>query len=239
MRVNKKAVIVSVIAVIVLMLILVITGSATDSQFQHDKNVAHEIAELIRSYGYDENNPVIKAASAWWWQIDHEEKVAAQRVTEPEIEGAVVVEDWKKAEYPVASRVWEFLRNDMGLSEAVSAGLLGSMMQECGGCTLNLQWDLTAGSGTYTYRGLHMWSLYYCPEIATADLEGQLQYLKDTLEKNITYFGGDYNFMISLTSPPAVASYEYTWYGRGRGVCPQTRKDCAWIAYDYFAYGEG
>lgn len=209
------------------------------------QETAHTIAECVRTLGCQEDHPIIKWASKEWWIAQYCIEEYKKWIPAADVaENSAVMEtdeivhvftnDAQWEEYPVAAEVYEFLRGEMSLSPAVASGILGSMMQECGGCTLNLQWDLTAGSGKYAYRGLHMWNLYYCPEMATANLQEQLQYLKDTLDSNINYFGGRSEYLRSLTDPGAVAAYEFTWYGRGGNYVPPTRLTCAYTAYEYF-----
>lgn len=69
-----------------------------------------------------------------------------------------------------AERVWDYLRS-LGYSEAATAGILGNMMAECGGQTLDLdpfiigytpgfsyglcQWTANFGAGGY--RGEDIW----------------------------------------------------------------------------------
>lgn len=76
-----------------------------------------------------------------------------------------------KSEYDVAGQVYEYL-NTQGMSDIVIAGILGNMMTECGGQTLDLQWDIYGYDGSY-YYGLCQWSLYYNPSVDGADITGQ------------------------------------------------------------------
>jgi hypothetical protein len=68
----------------------------------------------------------------------------------------------RASEYPVATQVWLFLKEELGYSDAVCAGIIGNMMAECGGHTLNLQWNLYNASYHY---GLCQWSSRYYPEM--------------------------------------------------------------------------
>lgn len=205
------------------------------------QETAHTIAECVRALGCQDDHPIIKWASKEWWIAQYCIEEYKKWIPSADVaENSAVMEtdeivhvftnDAQWEEHPVAAEVYEYLRGTMGLSAEVASGIIGGMMQECGGCTLDLQWDLTASG----YRGLHMWSLRYCPEIATADLQGQLDYLNQTLEKNIKFFGGNYDYMCSLTDPGTVCAYMYTWYGRGYGSATQSRIDCAYQAYKYF-----
>jgi hypothetical protein len=92
----------------------------------------------------------------------------------------------RASEYPVATQVWLFLKEELGYSDAVCAGIIGNMMAECGGHTLNLQWDLYNASYHY---GLCQWSSKYYPEMQGATLEEQLAFMADSFPKVIDRYG--------------------------------------------------
>lgn len=223
----------------ILAAMLITSAWAADAQVQAmaDKGVAHEIAELMRSKGYPDDNPIIQAASSWWWQCDliapAAETVSEDGVAETDAGLSYTTpEQW--AEHPAAAACYEYLRGTMGLPPAVSAGIIGSWMEECGGQTLDLQWWIYGGSGKYTYYGLAMWSMIYCSEISGADLTTQLDYFARTLETNIQYFGGDYAYFTSLTDPQTVVQYYYQYYGRGYGSASRQRCINGSTALAYF-----
>ncbi len=230
---------------IVGLLILIIgqaTGAgATGTSYQEDKAAAHEAAELMRSYGYPEDNPVIQAASTWWWETDAAEQTeqTARSLTEENTEvrqieaPAVTITEAQREEYPVACGVWRYLREDMGLSAPVAAGILGNMMAECGGQTLELQPYLCVNN----FLGLCMWYAPYTNGRLTygADVTDQLKYLSDTLETNMEYFGGDYEYFCGLESATDAAWYFSEYYERGGWHYVRARN--AETALEYF--GEG
>lgn len=96
------------------------------------------------------------------------------------------------------------------------AGVLGNMMTECGGQTLDLQWDIYGYDGGY-YYGLCQWSLYYNPSVDGADITGQLDYLMSNIRTNMDYFGGSYDDFCTITSPGDAAKYFCSYYERGAG----------------------
>lgn len=56
--------------------------------------------------------------------------------------------DYKAFEYPVATYVWLYMKNEFGWSDIVCAGVMGNLMAECGGCwTQDLDWTLNSSSG--------------------------------------------------------------------------------------------
>ena len=186
-----------------------------------NKEIAHEMAECARALGYPEDHVIIATASKRWWEeeakrVDLQKELDAIKSSEiidpvePDIPSYTVSED-KNAEYPYASQVWEFLKNDMELNDYVAAGILGNMMAECGGQTLALQpFIYTRG-----YYGLCMWYVDYTPQVAWQDVTGQLEVLKDTCKKNMEYFGGDYDYFCSLTNEVDAAWYFTKYYECG------------------------
>lgn len=121
-----------------------------------------------------------------------------------------------KSEYDVAGQVYEYL-NAQDMSDIVIAGILGNMMTECGGQTLDLQWSIYGYDGSY-YYGLCQWSLYYNPSVDGADIVGQLDYLMSNICTNMDYFGGNYDDFCAITDPGAAAKYFCNYYERGAGA---------------------
>lgn len=180
----------------------------------NNKDAAHMMAECARTLGYAEDHSIIATASARWWHEDAKQKEYEQKIAEileEEEDTYITVSESNKKEYPYAAQIWEFLRNDMELNEYVSAGILGNMMAECGGQTLALQPFIYSGG----YYGLCMWYTAYTPQVSGQDVTGQLAVLKDTCQKNIEYFGGDYEYFCSLTNEVDAAWYFTKYYERG------------------------
>lgn len=121
-----------------------------------------------------------------------------------------------KSEYAVAGQVYEYL-NNQGISDAVIAGILGNMMTECGGQTLDLQWGIY-GIENSNYYGLCQWSLYYNPDVNGRDIAGQLDYLMSNIQTNMDYFGGNYDEFCEITDAGTAAKYFCNYYERGSGA---------------------
>lgn len=136
--------------------------------------------------------------------------------------------DKMKAEHEAAGEVYGYLRKQE-YSNAVIAGILGNMMAECGGQTLDLQWRLYGGGGRY--YGLCQWNLYYCPDANGLDVTGQLDYLMDTIEENMTRFGGDYKYFCGLEDAGEAAKYFANYYERGSGIRRRTQNAYAALAW--------
>lgn len=206
---------------------------------------AHTLAEAARSLGCAEDHAVIQWASKEWWMAEYCRREyaswrteTAEESTKEEIEetdtGYRFTTQAQWDQYPVAAQMYEYFRGEMGLSPAVSAGLIGGYMEESGGQTMDINPYIYAGSGKYSYYGFAMYSLYYCPEVAGMTLEQQLDYLAKTLQKNIEFFSGSYDYFISLTDPGAVVDYYYRYYGRGYGNPSRQRIKNGYTAMEYF-----
>lgn len=99
--------------------------------------------------------------------------------------------------YPVATEVWERLRAQ-GWSRACCAGIIGNMMAECGGHTLNLK-PYTSGQG---YYGLCQWSDKYC-HIKGGSLVDQITYLINTIQYEFQIYGNGYSFQSFINEDSA------------------------------------
>ena len=110
-----------------------------------------------------------------------------------------------------AERVWDYLRS-LGFSEAGAAGVLGNMMEECGGHTLNLNPQAqNPGSGAF---GLVQWlyvGYYQNGMYVGMPFEDQLRYLGTnsygSIQAVITRACGSsqYNALKNATSPENAA----------------------------------
>ena len=144
----------------------------------------------------------------------------------------------KYNEYPVATEIWYYLRYTLGYSEVVCAGILGNIMTEAGGQTLDIQVNaINAGAGHY---GICQWSTYYYPEVYGASLDNQLIYLANTIEYQINTFGNAYcygfnyqDFLQVNSAEEAALSFALT-YERCGGNSYVIRQTNALYAYNYF-----
>lgn len=148
-------------------------------------------------------------------------------------------EKWavKEAEYPVAVAAWKHMKENMGYSDAVAAGILGNMMAECGGQTLNLDWDARNASGHY---GLCQWSRGY-KSVQNANLEEQLNFMTESFPDAIDTWGPicyrsgfKYEDFLAMDDASEVAYAFCVIYERpGPGSYSQ-RRDNAKKALEYF-----
>ena len=149
-----------------------------------------------------------------------------------------IKESVKKNEYPVAYQIWKYLKEDIGLNDYVCAGIMGNLMTECGGQTLNLNWSVYDPSGCY--YGICQWSKTYYGHIHGASLEEQLLYLSETLETTLNVYGVNYknNFkyydFCNLSCEKEAALAFAKAYERCSGNSYEIRKINAQKAYEYF-----
>ena len=150
---------------------------------------------------------------------------------------SVAVEQYWKAkmdEYPVATTIWRYLTEELEFSDYVAAGIMGNMMVESGGHSLNIDpynWDDATGRSFY---GICQWGRYY-PEIHNQGLEEQLKFLGETIEDEFTMMGFSYSKFLSTTSVETAARTFCRAYERPPAQYENPRVPCAYTAYDYFA----
>ena len=140
-------------------------------------------------------------------------------------------------EYFYAREIWEYLRYEMGLNKYCAAGIMGNIMTECGGQTLNIQPYITNSSGHY---GICQWSLKYFPEIRNADLDTQLEFLKSTIKWILNDYGDRYysgfnyeKFIAIQDEREAAKAFAHAYEGCGN-YCAPRRLDHATEALRYF-----
>ncbi len=142
----------------------------------------------------------------------------------------------RAAEYPVATEVWLYMYNTLGWNPYVCAGIMGNMMAECGGHTLNLNPTIrNLSSGCY---GICQWHPQFFPDLQGSNLEQQLSFLGVSVETTYNGWAGkmfntSYEEFISLTDYNEVAKSFNNVYERP-GYYSSQRSDNAKIAYEYF-----
>ena len=147
---------------------------------------AQSMLESCQILGYEEDNPVVVLANQEvanaQADIDHYQAILDEVMVE--IRAAE-----RMAEYPVATTIWIYLTETLGYNEYVAAGVVGNMMTEVGGQTLNIQPGLYGHGTNKGYYGICQWSKKYYPDVQGQDLDYQLDYLKDTVEYQFKTYG--------------------------------------------------
>jgi hypothetical protein len=187
-------------------------------------DAAHQMAEGARGLGYEEDCDIIKTAQEEWWKAYYAKKSYQEEAAANQ----------KETEYPNAAYIWNYFK-DLGYNDYVCAGLLGNMMREVGGGTLNIQYWLY-GNG---YYGICQWSKGYSSVWGT-DLETQCNFLRDTIEYEMNTYGSNYyrgfnyDAFLNLQDASAAALAFSKCYERGASYTHAYAQTNAIIAYNYF-----
>ena len=191
-------------------------------------NSARKMEEAALELGYSENHYVI--------QLARQEYQEAQEACAPyqEIYDSLEAR-WseKEAEHPEAIQIWTYLKN-LGYNDYVCAGILGNIMAEAGGNTLNIQ-PLVQGG----FYGICQWNQAYS-EVWGASLEEQLDFLRDTIEYELDTFGYaygkdfDYGAFLQLTDEKDAALAFSKCYERNAPSSYNIRQVNATKALEYF-----
>ncbi len=139
-----------------------------------------------------------------------------------------------------ATQVWTYLKG-YGYSDSVAAGIIGNMMRECGGDTLNLDWDIVGHFNGDEFYGLCQWCLEYTPSgFKGSSIKQQCDYLHSTIQSAFATYGGNYNgityteFLKSDTRTAAIA-FERVYERCGDYAFEDSRRaDNAEAAYNKF-----
>lgn len=138
-------------------------------------------------------------------------------------------------EYPIATYIWFYMK-EQGWSDYVCAGIMGNIMQETGGRTLNIDY-LYDGNG---YYGMCCWKKQHHPEVVRLGLEGQCEYLVKTVSKVMDSHGylyqEGYTFQdfLRAESVEEVAAAFMIVYERPEHTNPTKRVENGEQAYEYF-----
>ena len=201
---------------------------------QEFQNQAYAMAEGARGLGYSEDHPIIVLAKSEWEKAHNNIEYYKTEVnTLKEKEEA----KWAKkmAEYPEATQIWRYMK-DLGWNDYVCAGIIGNIMAECAGQTLNLQVTIS-GNG---YYGMCQWNKAYCEEVWGADLKGQCDFLRDSIKYEIDTFGYAYQkgfkfdtFLNMTNERDAALAFAKSYERCGSGSYG-VRQNNATKAYNYF-----
>lgn len=188
---------------------------------------AHQMAEAARQLDYHENHHIIKTAKAEWQEANNL-KIGYQMAYDN------LMKYQKPSEYPVATHIWNYLK-ELGYNDYVCAGILGNIMAEAGGQTLNIRPDACNGN----YYGICQWGKAYS-EVWGTSLEEQCAFLKDTIKYELDTFGYaykdnfDYNSFLNLENCEQAAKAFAKCYERCGSGSYSVRQKNALTAYNYF-----
>lgn len=192
------------------------------------KKAAKRMENAGYDLGYAEDHPIIQAAKLEWDYANEDLKYYKELLAKLE---------WnkKEKEYPNAAYIWSYLK-DKGYNDYVCAGILGNIMTEVGGQTLNIKYT-TSGNG---YYGMCQWSVVYFPGVVGKDLQGQCKFLTKNIEKAFNTWGYLYSagfgyaeFCALENASAAALSFARCYERCASGSYSQRQKN-AEKAYEYF-----
>ena len=191
------------------------------------KNEAENFKYYASLLGYDESHPIIIFANS---EINNFNFLIEQYQIDYDI--------WTERinKYPVASKIWIYLKT-LGYNDYVCAGILGNIMAETGGNTFDIQHWLFDNKVHY---GMCQWNIDYYEEVNKADLDKQLEFLKETIKKEFNNFGYiysegfKYEHFINMNNYNETALAFAKIYERCSSSSYQIRQQNAKIAFNYF-----
>lgn len=206
-----------------------------DAIFRRD--TTKSVYEGLLLLGYDTEHPAVVMAKTDLEnaEADVEYYTEQQLIRQEE-------ENWRvrAEEYPVATQAWLYMKNELGFSDVVCAGIMGNMMAECGGCwTSDLDWDVHSSSGFGMIQWLggrkqQLFSIYG----SNPSVENQLDFVKDELygtngvTKQVT--DSQLDKIINAETPEDCAYAFACYYERCGEGHRWVRRDYARRAYEYF-----
>lgn len=226
------------------------------------KDHAHTMAESARALGWENNDKLIKELQEMWHEADEdqvkyqgyldeilaneaeaarkaeEERLAAEAAQKAAEEEARRAEEakWatKAAEYPAATQIWRYMKAQ-GWNDYVCAGIMGNLMAEVGGQTLDIRYTLSSSG----YYGMCQWSRGYS-QVWGAGLETQCDFLRDTIKYEFDTYGFKYqkgfnfNLFLNMTDAQQAALAFAKSYERCASGSYGVRQKNALKAYNYF-----
>ena len=218
------------------------------NQAQSIKDNAHTMAESARNLGWQEDDKLIQDLQKKWHAADNDqiqfqkllnEIIAAEEKKSKELEEARLAEEakWnaKAAEYPAATQIWRYMKNQ-GWNDYVCAGIMGNLMAEVGGQTLDIKYTISSKG----YYGMCQWNTTYYSQIRGANLQTQCDFLRDTIKYEFDTYGFkyqkgfDFNSFLNMTNAEQAALAFAKSYERCASFSHTTRQKNALKAYNYF-----
>jgi hypothetical protein len=149
---------------------------------------------------------------------------------------SVKIKQWEE-EYYYTTKVWKYLRQK-GFNQEVTCAIIGNMMIETSGGSLELKPYIYSPSGNY--YGLCQWSKKYYPEAHGLSFEQQLEFLLNNAEWEINTFGKKYKDgfkykdFLAMDDPAEAALAFAKSYERCGSASYEMRQVAALEAYEYF-----
>ena len=195
-----------------------------EAEIARRQEVSHQMAECARELGYPEDHEIIKCAQAEWQSAQDERTLNTE-----------AIKNWtdKYETYPYATYIWLYLTKQLGYSDIVAAGILGNIMAETGGGTLNIQYWLY-GYDDPNYYGMCQWHKTWYSEVVGTDLIFQCDFLAATIQEAIPSAGCTFEQFLGLRDVRDAAFLFAVGYEKCASSTYAIRQEFAQIAYNYF-----
>ena len=201
---------------------------------EENKESAHNMAEAARELEYNEDNPIILIAKQEWANADFLVSYYTNKIEQ--VMDSFITDS--TIEYGYAKYVWWYFRLK-GYNEYICSGILGNIMVECGGLSLNINYSVDTGNG---YYGMCQWNKNYYSSIVGGDLKRQCKFLEETIKEEFDTFGEiykkgfDYSSFLELKNEEEVALAFAKCYERcsNNEYNYNCRKKCAVEAHKFF-----
>ena len=201
------------------------------------------LASTVFAVPVDTNAETVATIESYYTEpsIPEETEIYVVIKTEPsfEIEETLPIDDT----YPIASQIWNALKM-AGYNDYVCAGILGNIMAEVGGQTLDLSnweyWSTGKHSGTY---GICQWTQGRKAKLLKeygSDIESQIKFLLDEIKSEINTYGKlykkgfDYEQFCEMQDYKKAALAFAKCYERCGSGSYKVRQRNAEKAYSYF-----
>ena len=201
------------------------------------KDSAIKIYENLLILGYQEDHPAVRMAivDIENMTIQYEYYLEQQSIFQEARKWEI-----RASEYPIATQVWIYMKEEFGWNDIVCSGIIGNMMAECGGCwTQDLDWSLDepGGYGMIQWIGSRreeLFSIYG----NSPSIEDQLNFMKDELygTNGVTKQVTDYQLdaIMNAETPEDCAFAFASYFERCSEQYRYKRKGYARTAYEYF-----
>ena len=190
----------------------------------------HLIAKLMREMGYPDSHRIIQFCKKEYREAEHYKLLCLEEYDR-------LIWQIRYREYPIASAVWELLKEN-DFSDSVCAGILGNFMTECGHQSLDLEPYIYSSDNNY--YGLAQWSTYFYPQVMNKDINEQIEFLISNIEDQLNiygdnyYYGFNYDLFIDLNDEQECAIAFAKCYERCSNASYNQRKENATTALEYF-----
>lgn len=171
-------------------------------------------------------------------ELMNQEVIRLETIITKAIAAISTIWHWEDECY-YAIKTWDFFIQ-RGYSNVIVGAILGNMMIETSGGTLQLK--PTIYNSTGDYYGLCQWSLYYKPELDGITFEEQLEYLDTDMAYEFNTFGDlyysgfTYEDFLAMDDPAEAALAFAKVYERCGSASYNKRQVAAETAFEYFTF---